>query len=100
MTSQVAPRARHRTPARCATVLGGLAFALLLTACSGDSADSGEGVAPEDVLAEARTRLDETSGVRISLATEELPDGIDGVLDATGVGTHAPAFEGEIKVLI
>ncbi len=51
-------------------------------------------------MTEARAQLDETPGVQVSLTTEELPDGVDGVLEATGVGTHAPAFEGEITVLL
>lgn len=74
-----------------------LAVVLVLAGCSGNAK---EGAPPEDVMAEARAQLDETSGVRISLATDELPDGVEGVLDATGVGTHAPAFKGEIKVLV
>jgi lipoprotein LprG len=74
-----------------------LAAVLVLAGCSGDAEESAP---PEDVMAEARAQLDETSGVRISLATDELPDGVEGVLEATGVGTHAPAFEGEIKVLV
>src|SRR5215213_6396868 len=78
-------------------VLGGLLAVLLLAGCSGDSE---AGAPPEDVMAKARTQLDETSGVQLSLTTDELPDGTDGVLDATGVGTHDPAFEGEIKALI
>jgi lipoprotein LprG len=50
------------------------------------------------VLEEAKTDFDETSGLRISLATNELPDGVTGILSAEGVGTHAPAFEGSITV--
>ena len=36
----------------------------------------------------------------LSLTTEQLPKGVDGVLSATGVGTTAPAFEGDIKVVV
>ena len=90
---------RHR--ARCRygvfrpAVLGAITAVLLLAGCSDGSDD---GPPPEDVMAEARAQLDETTGVHISLTTDELPDGVDGVLDATGVGTHAPAFDGDIKV--
>ncbi len=74
---------------------------LLLAGCSGGADSSEEAAAtPEDVLAQARTQLDETSGVQVGLSTDELPEGVDGVLEAIGVGTHAPAFEGEIKVLV
>jgi lipoprotein LprG len=44
--------------------------------------------------------LDETSGVKVSLTTDELPEGVDGMLEATGLGTHPAAFQGEIKVLV
>jgi lipoprotein LprG len=38
--------------------------------------------------------------VAVSLTTKELPDGVDGVLEAVGTGTHAPAFEGDVTVLL
>ena len=91
---------RHPRPARRHLVVGGLAAALLLTGCRGGDGSEGSSASPEDVLAEARAQLDETSAVRVGLSTEELPEGTDGVLQATGVGTHAPAFEGDITVLI
>jgi len=72
--------------------------ALLLTACSGG--DDSDGASAEDTLAAAKQTLDDTSGVQIDLTTDELPDGVDGVVDASGIGTHAPAFDGEIKVLV
>ena len=104
MTSQRSrrPHPRLGRPPRPAAAVAALAAALLtstLAACSGGD-DEADAATPEDVLAEARTQLDETSGVRIGLTTDELPEGTDGVLDATGVGTHDPAFEGEIKVLV
>lgn len=71
------------------------AAVLALSACSGGQAEER---APEDVLAAAKTELDETSGVRLSLATEELPPRVDGILSAKGIGTHDPAFEGDLKV--
>jgi lipoprotein LprG len=70
---------------------------LLLGACSGG--DDEEPVTPEDALAGAKTKLDETSGVSLSLTTDQLPDGVDALSEATGVGTHAPAFEGDITVI-
>ena len=79
-------------------LLGLLLPALLLSACSDDGGGGGDG--PEDVLAEAKQELDDTSGVQLHLKTAELPEGIDGILEATGVGTHAPAFEGDLTVLV
>ena len=101
MTSQP-PRRPHPRLGRAPRPVAALATVLLtavLAGCSGGD-DEADAATPGDVLAEARTQLDETSGVRIGLSTDELPDGTDGVLDASGVGTHAPAFEGEIKVLV
>jgi lipoprotein LprG len=68
----------------------------LVAGCSDDGGGGGE--KSEDPLAEAKSQLDETSGVSISLATTKLPEGVDGVLSADGVGTHDPAFEGDLKV--
>lgn len=77
-----------------------LAGALMFagSACSGD--DETPDVPPEEAMATAKEKLDETSGVRISLETTDLPEGVTGILTAEGIGTHAPAFEGSIKVAI
>jgi lipoprotein LprG len=60
---------------------------------SADTDDDGE-VSAAEVLAFAKTTFDETSGVRLALSTRNLPDGVDGLVNAEGVATHAPAFEG------
>src|SRR5688500_8960273 len=91
------PARRRRRRAACPTLLCAVAALVVLAGCSGDSED---GAPPEDVMAEARAQLDGTTGVQVSLTTEELPEGVDGVMEATGVGTHDPAFEGEIAVLL
>ena len=90
---------RRGSRGRSRTVLAAVAAAVLLVGCRGGDTDDGSSAAPEDVLAEARTQLDETPGVQVSLTTDELPEGVPGVLEATGLGTHPPAFEGEIKVV-
>jgi len=73
-----------------------LAAALVLSGCTSDARENSD--SPEEVLAAAKTTLDETSGVRVSLSTEKLPPTVDGILQAEGVGTHDPAFEGDLKV--
>jgi lipoprotein LprG len=75
-----------------------LACALAVTGCSGADGESDR--PPEDVLADARTTLDETSGVTLSLSTDDLPDGVTGLKGASGVGTHAPAFDGTLTVVL
>ena len=76
-----------------------VALAPLLAGCS----DGGAGEpdqSPAEVLGSAKLALDETSGVTLSLSADELPDGVDGILDATGVATRAPAFDGSLTVVV
>ena len=51
-------------------------------------------------MAAAKQTLTETSGVQLTLATDDLPDGIDGIQEAEGVATDAPAFEGDLTVTL
>lgn len=84
------------TSPRRLLVAGTLTAGLTLSACTGGAAEDDR--SPDEVLADAKATLDETSGVRIELATEKLPAKVDGILSATGIGTHDPAFEGDLKV--
>jgi lipoprotein LprG len=79
-------------------VLPALLPLLLTVACSGGPDGTAERT-PEQVLAAAKQRLDDTSGVHVSVSTEELPPGVAGVLGADGVGLHPPAFEGTLHVV-
>ena len=54
----------------------------------------------EEALAAAKKSLDETSGVNISLATEDLPNGVTGITSAEGTGVHPSAFEGTFKLSV
>jgi lipoprotein LprG len=67
----------------------------VLGGCGGDDTPK---PSPEKTLAAAKENLDTTSGVRIGLSTRKLPTGVNGLLEADGIGTHDPAFEGDIKV--
>lgn len=95
------PSAVHeRSTRRAATRLGlaAASAAVVLTGCSGDEPAATDGEATE-VLAGAKEQLDATSGFDFALSTEELPDGVSGILDASGTGTHEPqAFEGSLTV--
>jgi lipoprotein LprG len=85
---------------RASLVAAAALLAGLLSACSGDEPSVSEGKTPEEVMELAATTLDETSGVSLSLSSENLAD-VDPVLKAAeGVGTHAPAFDGEITVVL
>ncbi|GEP37262.1 hypothetical protein NPS01_09250 [Nocardioides psychrotolerans] len=76
------------------------ALLLAVSGCSGGDEESPAAAdqTPEEVLALAKSTLDETSGLQLTLSTDDLPDGVTGILEASGVGTNAPAFEGSITV--
>lgn len=74
---------------------------LVLGGCSSDeSSAEREDQGPDQVLALAKQTLDDTSGVRLALVADELPPGVSGVSRAEGVGTHAPAFDGTLTVIL
>lgn len=77
-----------------------LSVVILVAGCQGDS--GGEKTDTSELqkrLSAARTMIDEAETVDISLATKSLPDGVTGLLSATGQGNHSPAFKGEVKVV-
>lgn len=90
------PHPAHRRRVVSAVALTS-AVLVLLSGCSGGEEDE---TSPQESLAAARTVLDETPGVRLGLVTEKLPDGVEGIVDAQGLGTHAPAFDGTITVRV
>lgn len=76
-------------------------LAVSVVGCSGDDdTPAADEPTPEEVLAEAQATLDDTSGLSINLTTPGLPDGVQGIAGATGVITSAPAFEGELEVVL
>ncbi len=86
---------RTRTAPRLLALLTALVTLAALAGCSGSKEPE---TSPADTLAAARKHLDATPGLRIGLSTEKLPNGVNGLLRADGVATHAPAFKGDIKV--
>lgn len=89
-----------------AALVGGLSV-VSVAGCSGgddpvtkneDLDDDGDGeVTPEEVMVAAKTKLDETSGVEISLSTDDEPDEGDYLASAEGtLIADPPAFEGEV----
>lgn len=52
----------------------------------------------EERLVEAKRGFDEAEFIDFTLATESLPDGLPGLLSASGTGTHNPAFTGKVDV--
>jgi lipoprotein LprG len=87
----------HRRTMSMAAGAAALASLTLLGGCSDDSSES----SPDELrerLETAKTQLDEAASVQFSLATDELPDDVTGLLEADGVGNHDPAFEGSVSV--
>lgn len=75
-----------------------LVAALALTGCSGDDKSDpiSKDNSPEEALALAKKTLDDTSGVKLTLDSKGLPDGVSGVTDAEGIGVHPAGFDGEV----
>ena len=90
---------RRRVPGLRPVALVLLVALTTLGCSSGSEADGAKDPTPEDVLAEAKQRLDDTSGLQLSLTTKDLPDGVQGLHAATGGATHAPAFDGTITIV-
>jgi lipoprotein LprG len=78
------------------------AVALVTASCGGSDEEpaAADEQTPEEVLGAAKSTLDETSGVELSLTTDDLPEGVTGLTSAIGVATRAPAFDGAIKVIL
>lgn len=74
---------------------------LATAACTGGGdSPTEEGATPEEVMELAKQTLDDTSGVRLGLATADLPDTVQGVTAANGVAVHPPGFEGTITASV
>ena len=74
-----------------------VAAALLLTGCTGgDQGGSSQDVKPR--LVAAQKIIDDAASLNVSIAADEVPDGVSGLKSATGVGTHAPAFQGKVSI--
>lgn len=97
-------RLAHRL---ASSTLLALLAATTLTACTGDpeesagqndaaDADDDGSVTPEEVMAYAKSLLDETSGVRLSLKTDDEPPEGDFLAAAEGTITTQPAFDGTV----
>lgn len=81
-------------------VLAASIIALGLVGCS----DNGEATTPKKSdlmprLEKAKSALDGAETVKVSLSTAKLPDGVTGLLSATGTGNHSPAFTGKAQVV-
>ena len=72
-----------------------LALVTLLAGCSGSSDES-----PADLLARAKTTLDDASSVHFTLDTSEAPDATTGLVGGEGDLLRPSSFQGALKVLV
>jgi lipoprotein LprG len=73
-----------------------LAGLLLTSACGGGSSSDDD---PTTALNTAQQKLEDTSGVSVSLSTDDLPEGVQGLESASGALSDAPAFDGSLGVV-
>jgi lipoprotein LprG len=72
------------------------AVVLTAGACGGNSSSHQD---PATALKAAEQKLEDTSGVKISLTSTDLPGGVQGLKSASGAVTDAPAFDGSLGVV-
>jgi lipoprotein LprG len=84
---------------RAAALLAALLVPLLVAGCGGSDDEAPE-QSPAEVMEEAKQHFDEAESVHIALSTESTPSSGNGVLAATGTVTRAPAFKGDVKVIL
>lgn len=82
------------------SLLAALLAVTAVVGCSGDkkAGDKDGDLTPTERLAAAKDSMDQAEFIGFTLATQKLPDGLDGLLTAKGTGTHDPAFTGTVKV--
>lgn len=99
MSHDPARRSRHPWQAGRvrALLVTSACLALVVTGCQGGD-DTDSDLSSDERLAAAKSSLDDAEYIEFSITTDDLPDGVDGLLDATGTGTHDPAFTGEVHV--
>lgn len=89
----------RRSPGRPALlVVVALCLGALLSGCGGS--DEKAEKTPEQVLQQAKREFDDAQSVHVVLATKSTPSSGNGVLGATGTVTQAPAYEGDVKVVL
>lgn len=78
------------------TCLIGAVAVLGVSACTDDGGSDGADLGAR--LQTARTTLDDAASIDLRLETDDLPDGVEGLVAAVGVGNHDPAFDGAVTV--
>ena len=95
-----APHGRPRRPRPLALLSLLLVPLLLVAGCGGGGGEEKAEKSPAQVMESAKKSFDDAASVAIALSTTSVPTSGNGVLGATGTVTHAPAYEGDVKVVI
>ena len=92
----------HLRTLRVPTLLAALMAALLLLSGCGGGGDTAKKAeqTPQQAMELAKKKFDDASSVQIDLSTKSTPSGGNGVLGASGTLTQAPAFKGDVKVVL
>jgi lipoprotein LprG len=87
---------RHRATSALAAALLAVSLPLSLGSCSGsDDGGGGSGASPKETLAKAKATLDDTSGVMLTLTTDDLPAGV--VLAGQALEVPVIAVDGTVS---
>lgn len=89
------PPRQGRRPGSAVIALVAIGLLVAATGCHGSSGNAQQ---PGKRLSAAKQSFDHASYIGFTLSTDDLPSGVDGLLSATGTGTHAPAFVGHVKI--
>jgi lipoprotein LprG len=74
-------------------------LALVAALAGGCGGGSGSTKDPAGALKKAQQQLEQTSGLTLSLRTDDLPSGVQGLRSASGTVTDAPAYDGTLGVV-
>lgn len=77
-------------------LLGALLGIFLVAGCGGHATVAK--LSMDQRLAAAKTAIDQSPAVDITIKATKLPSSVSGLLSAEGLGTHQPAFKGTISV--
>lgn len=86
---------RRSRPGAAVAVAALLCVGGVLGGCSGDGASD---TPPDERLDAAKQSFDDAEYIGFTLETDDLPSDVDGLVKASGTGTHDPAFTGEVDV--
>jgi lipoprotein LprG len=77
-----------------------LALTLIVLAPAGCSKDDAAAAPPTELLAKAKSTLDQTTSVHFRLSSSDVPGGGTRLVGGEGVAARPPAFQGKLDIVI